>query len=654
MKKLFSILLVLTMLAALVIPSVAANDTYDVQITSVIEVDEAYRDAGSDPVYWWTSEGKFDAVVAGKELKGITLNQLEWAIYEAYSIDFSYRTNFPDQYETPWAVGQTYPVTIEFFTWEEGSETEIPLFTLEAQAKACETRIASVSVKPVTMYVGQESKMLHPVITYKDGSEEVLSGGYQQDWDFPTEIGTYNYTVSFSAFQNVPVTVQVIPVPTSGKCGDNISWTYDAATKKLSLTGTGEMYEIAKDIDTFWEEDYDYEPPFWYCDVEAIVVGEGITKLPNFAFGWLNQKTLQLPSTLKALPDYWLSVSENMETLTVPEGITEYTGWILGSPGNSFGALKELKLPSTLEKIDELTLLLSGMDSRNGSVKLEKIEYAGTEAQWKAITRVDSPSIKEIFGDDHDYEGFYENWAKPAKEQVAKIPVTFAPAQNVVVSGGVASVPDSVVKVETGKDTVIDVSKAEKADSVELKAETVDKLASVQTSVEVKLPEMTVTFDKAAVSAINTQSGDNAIKLVAKKVEKTALNAPQKEMLEKTAVHQVLTLEANAGQTKISDFGGGKVTVSVPFAIPTGKKAADFVVAYVADNGKVTEMPTTCADGFISFDTYHFSTYVVAEKATLPDSNPKTGDNAMLILPVALLTVSLFGLAVCARKRRLF
>ena len=409
------------------------------------------------------------------------------------------------------------------------------------------------------------------------------------------------------------------------------------------------MYQIAKDLDTFWEEDYDFKPAFWFLDVDDIVVGEGITKLPDFAFGWLDQKTLQLPSTLKEIPEFWLTVSSRMETLTIPEGVTEFTGWPLGSPGNSFGALKELNLPSTLKKMDELSIMLSGMDSRTASIKLEKITFAGTEAQWNAITRVDSPSIKEIFGDDHDYEGFYENWVKPLKAEFAKITVTFAPAQDITVSGGVASVPDSTVKVESGKDTVIDVTKAEKADSVEIKAETVDKLAGNQTAVEVKLPEMTVTFDKTAVYSINTQAGNSAVTLVAKEVEKTVLNAPQKEMLKDTKVHQYISLEAKAGQTKISEFGGGKVTVSVPFTLPAGKTGADFAVAYVADNGKVTAMPTTYKDGVISFETTHFSSYIIAEKATLPNSNPKTGDNTLL--PVVLLTVSLLGMAVCITKR---
>ena len=652
MKKLFSILLVLAMLTALVVPAVAEDNAYDVKITSTIVVDEAYRDASGEPYYWWASNGKFDAVVKGQELKNITLEELSRAIYNAYGVYANYSTNQGNQYETPWEVGKTYPATIWFEAWNEKTETMDNLFTLEAEAMACETKIASVSVKPVTVYKGEGQPIMHPVITYKDGTQDVLTGGYGWDWEFPTEVGTYEYTISFSAFSNVPVSITVLEVPTSGKCGDNINWTYDAATKKLTLTGTGEMYQIAKDLDTFWEEDYDFKPAFWFLDVDDIVVGEGITKLPDFAFGWLDQKTLQLPSTLKEIPEFWLTVSSRMETLTIPEGVTEFTGWPLGSPGNSFGALKELNLPSTLKKMDELSIMLSGMDSRRGTVKLEKITFAGTEAQWNAIERLDSPSIKEIFGDDHDYEGFYENWVKPLKAEFAKISVTFAPApvQDIPVSGGVASVPDSVVKVETGKDTVIDVTTTtQKADSVEIKAETVDKLAGNQTAVEVKLPEMTVTFDKTAVSSINTQAGNSAVTLVAKEVEKTVLNAPQKEVLEKTKIHQVLSLEAKAGTTKISNFGGGKVTVSVPFTLPAGKTGADFAVAYVADNGKVTAMPTTYKDGVISFETTHFSSYIIAEKATLPNSNPKTGDNTLL--PVVLLTVSLLGMAVCITKR---
>ena len=649
MKKLFGFLLVLAMLTTLVLPVVAANDTYDVKITSTIVVDEVFRDASDAPYYWWASYGKFDAMVAGKELKNITLEKLSNAITEAYGVYVNYNTNQSSQYETPWEVGKTYPATIVFEAWNEATETMDTLFTLEAEAMACETQIASASVKPVTMYVGQEDKQLHPIITYKDGTVEPAQDGYQRDWEFPKEVGTYEYTISFSAFTNVPVSITVLEVPTSGKCGDNINWTYDAASKKLTLTGTGEMYQIAKDIDTFWNEDYDYEPPFWYCDVETIVVGEGITKLPEFAFGQLNQKTLQLPTTLKELPDYWLTASNAMESLTIPEGITEYTGWILGSPGNSFGTLKELNLPSTLKTMDELTVILSGMNSRTAAIILEKINFAGTEAQWKAITRVDSQSIKDIYGGD-DYEVFYEEWIKPLKAKLAEIPVTFAPKQDITVSNGVATVPDGAVKVESGKDTVIDVTTTtQKADSVEIKAETVDKLAQNQTSVEVKLPEATVSFDKTAVSAINTQAGNSSVKLVAKEVEKTVLNAPQKEMLKDTKVHQYISLEATAGQTKISDFGGGKVTVSVPFTLPAGKTGADFVVAYVADNGKVTAMPTTYKDGMITFETTHFSSYIVAEKATLPNSNPKTGD--ITLLPVVLLTVSLLGMAVCITKR---
>ena len=130
--------------------------------------------------------------------------------------------------------------------------------------------------------------------------------------------------------------------------------------------------------------------------------------------------------------------------------------------------------------------------------------------------------------------------------------------------------------------------------------------------------------------------------------------------MEEKEVHTILNLEAFAGETKITDFGGGKVTVSVPFELPEGKTGTNYYVAYVADDGSITAMPTTYADGILSFETTHFSSYVVLENKTVtpeptPDpSNPQTGDNSHLMLFVVLMVVSAAGLTVCLTKRRAF
>lgn len=74
---------------------------------------------------------------------------------------------------------------------------------------------------------------------------------------------------------------------------------------------------------------------------------------------------------------------------------------------------------------------------------------------------------------------------------------------------------------------------------------------------------------------------------------------------------------------------------------------------YVAGYGA---MPTTYADGILSFETTHFSNYVVLENKTVtptPDSSiPETGDNSRLVLFVVLMAASAAGLTVCFTKRR--
>lgn len=496
--------------------------------------------------------------------------------------------------------------------------------------------------------------------------------------NWPTEAGTY--TVTFdktTAIEdagdteytfNVSMNITVLELPaTSGKCGDNMTWSFDTTTDTLTISGTGDMYTTAETIDDYWNGERNYEPGWWKLPVRHVIVEEGVESLSNFAFATDNSyytihETIQLPTTLKAIPEYGFLFSTAMTTLVIPEGVTSLTGWPFGSPGNSFTALTDLYLPSTLTEMDYLTLLISGLDNRHATQTLKAIHFAGTEEQWKAITRVDSESIKDIYGD--DYDSFYDGWCVPAKEIVEKL-IVFEPKEDVkeevTVENGTATVPDSFVEITEGEDVVIDVTDTEeKVSSVVIGSETVDKISDAETAVEIKLPDATVSFDKTAIGSIGIQAGETAVTIVAKEVEDTTLTTEQKAALEEKEVCAILNLEAFAGETKITEFGGGKVTVSVPFELPEGKTGTDYYVAYVADDGTITAMPTTYADGVLSFETTHFSNYVVLENVTVtpqptPDpSNPQTGDNSLLFLWVTVMLLSAAGLTVCLTKRRAF
>lgn len=111
----------------------------------------------------------------------------------------------------------------------------------------------------------------------------------------------------------------------------------------------------------------------------------------------------------------------------------------------------------------------------------------------------------------------------------------------------------------------------------------------------------------------------------------------------------------------------GKVKVSIP--VPSGFDASKIVVYRVADDGTKTKLDATVKDGYVVFETDHFSNYVVAEQATSTentnkdttetktenkntdrelDNTPKTGEETNVISVVATIVsvISALGLAV--------
>ena len=65
----------------------------------------------------------------------------------------------------------------------------------------------------------------------------------------------------------------------------------------------------------------------------------------------------------------------------------------------------------------------------------------------------------------------------------------------------------------------------------------------------------------------------------------------------------------------------GKVKVSIP--VPDGYDTSKIVVYRVDDDGTKTKYDMTIKDGFIIFETNHFSNYIVAEQSTANENTKK-------------------------------
>lgn len=100
----------------------------------------------------------------------------------------------------------------------------------------------------------------------------------------------------------------------SSICGENATWAYDAATKTLTIMGTGRMYDYESSAP--WDRNMD--------DISRIVIGEGITHIGNTSFTFCAKVTsVTLPSTLESIGVDAFSCCEALTSVTIPANVTE-------------------------------------------------------------------------------------------------------------------------------------------------------------------------------------------------------------------------------------------------------------------------------------------------------------------------------------------
>ena len=90
--------------------------------------------------------------------------------------------------------------------------------------------------------------------------------------------------------------------------------------------------------------------------------------------------------------------------------------------------------------------------------------------------------------------------------------------------------------------------------------------------------------------------------------------------------------------------------------VPKEYEGKELFIYYINSNNKIEKHNVTIKDGFASFETNHFSTYILTPLSSVVDiENPQTGDN--LLLYIALGTMSLIGIVgfgLLTKKKKIF
>ncbi|MEA4891487.1 MAG: S-layer homology domain-containing protein [Peptococcaceae bacterium] len=142
-------------------------------------------------------------------------------------------------------------------------------------------------------------------------------------------------------------------------------------------------------------------------------------------------------------------------------------------------------------------------------------------------------------------------------------------------------------------------------------------------TVENKDAGIAAAFDAAALKAIADAAGSSDVKITVGKAGSSNLSDAQKAVV---GDRPVFSLTVTTGSKTITDFGGGKVTVTLPYTLGADEDADGLVIYRVADDGSVEALPCTfnAAAKTISFTTGRFSVYMIAYDKTQVWENPFT------------------------------
>lgn len=151
-------------------------------------------------------------------------------------------------------------------------------------------------------------------------------------------------------------------IVTGDKCGDNCTWTFDTETGKLTVSGTGDMYDFEK-YDTGsipWEGSqatyYTTAPWGEYSgQVSEIEIGSNITSLGVNAFYNLSATSVNIPNGITSISKNAFQYS-NLQSVLIPDSVTS-----IGRAAFDTAPLTNLTLPNTITSIGDYAFRDTGL-----------------------------------------------------------------------------------------------------------------------------------------------------------------------------------------------------------------------------------------------------------------------------------------------------
>jgi endo-1,4-beta-xylanase len=172
----------------------------------------------------------------------------------------------------------------------------------------------------------------------------------------------------------------------------------------------------------------------------------------------------------------------------------------------------------------------------------------------------------------------------------------------------------SNIKTEVKPTVILTVNIPSNADAaiLELPANALGKILEADRDVSLKVSTGIgdLSFDSRTMETIS-KAGTGATEIKVSKVAAADLSGLPAETAGKIADRPVYEFTVTSGGTKISDFNGGTVTVSIPYTLRKDEDPNAVLVYYIDSSNNLIPVRGSYYNGTVEFTTTHFSRFAV-------------------------------------------
>lgn len=159
-------------------------------------------------------------------------------------------------------------------------------------------------------------------------------------------------------------------------CGEEVTWSLDATTGTLTISGIGEMYDYNEP--SWYDDDTtDASPFFSYANqIRSVVIQNGVTNIGKYAFYKCNRLvSITFPDTLLSINDYAFYSCNHLTDIQISEG-TKYLSF---SAFSYCSSLRTLSLPASLTTCEDTSSFYGCDNLESVSVDSDNPNYTSID-----------------------------------------------------------------------------------------------------------------------------------------------------------------------------------------------------------------------------------------------------------------------------------